>query len=1001
MNKSQSIQLFMIKNLLLTMLVFVAVLFSVIPAVNAQSIMNARSGEHDGYSRVVFEWDKVPAYDVSKQGAKLVITFQNTSNAALNADSINGAGLKSIGGASISGNALTLSIPDDSKFRHFNIGKRIIVDVYHGVGAVNRAQSSPKATQTTPTKTKQQIQEMARKGQQVIVDQTKSFPAPRVDRQALRQAEQAVNDEAHVITLSATNKIGMAAFRRAGFLWLVVDDPSLAIAPKLSGPNKDNFKPFERMELPNGIAYRMPLEDVYYVYGEGGGLLWRVILTPNIRKTTPIKPETTLDGTSDLAGGAQFWPITGANKKITLKDPLLGDMIHAVTVADAAQYVGERRDYVDMQILNSAVGLAVTSWVDELVVGVKPSGVTLSKNGGLSLSSARDTAAVQLKDEIDGIDNVNEFGEAPPLKDGLSRIYNFKAWEMGGPQALTNNRRILMTSMGDKQGYDKVEDLLTLAKLNIANNRGLEALGLLRVAEAELAGIDESPEFLALKGAAATLASQYDVAIPSLFDKELERFGEINLWKAAALAGLEDWRQSGTIMPSNLDLVADYPDQVRFPIALKLAETSLRKGDVDEAEGLLALIDSESPYATRAIMAGLDYLGAEANRQRGDSESASAAWEKLKKGRDDYYRAKSGLSLTRLQLEEKKITTAEAINRLEALRYAWRGDELETLINYRLGQVYVESNDYLKGLSVLRNAVSLSPDSILSDEVTTYMTDTFRSLFLDGKLEEISTLDAVTIYDEFKELTPAGEAGDIFVQTLAENLVRVDLLGRAGALLEHQIIHRLNGEQSAKVGLRLAAIRLLDNKPDGALRALDLVDKAITDAAASNSKPYGEERAESQLLRARALSQLKRTGEAVDLLDQLAKRRGKDTNIARLKADMAWGAGRWDDAADALQDLIVAENISLTRPVNDAQRDLIMNRGIALNLASNRVGLANLRERFGDAMKQTDKARMFELVTRPRQMGLLGSRDSVESLMSEVDLFGDFLESYRKMDAAQ
>ena len=91
------------------------------------------------------------------------------------------------------------------------------------------------------------------------------------------------------------------------------------------------------------------------------------------------------------------------------------------------------------------------------------------------------------------------------------------------------------------------------------------------------------------------------------------------------------------------------------------------------------------------------------------------------------------------------------------------------------------------------------------------------------------------------------------------------------------------------------------------------------------------------------------------------------------------------------------ENISLTRPVTDAQRDLIMNRAIALNLAGNRVALANLRERYDDTMQQTEKARMFELVTRPRQMGLLGSRDSVESLMSEVDLFGDFLENYRKM----
>ena len=133
------------------------------------------------------------------------------------------------------------------------------------------------------------------------------------------------------------------------------------------------------------------------------------------------------------------------------------------------------------------------------------------------------------------------------------------------------------------------------------------------------------------------------------------------------------------------------------------------------------------------------------------------------------------------------------------------------------------------------------------------------------------------------------------------------------------------------------------------------------------------------------------------MLDVLAKRRGNDPNIARLKGDMAWRAGRWDDAAEAFQDLILAEDISLTRPATASQRDLLMNRAIALNLAGNRIALANLREKYGDVMKQTDKARMFELVTRPRQMGLLGSRESVESIMSEVDLFGEFLESYRTM----
>lgn len=949
----------------------------------AQQNVKVRVGEHTQYSRIVFEWPNIPNYTVNKQGDQLQIIFEEAG--AIDFSALNAQSLKNIGAISGDGKMVTLNVAPDSTFRNFEIGKKIILDVYNSKGSPTKAPlviTPAKVEPQTPTT-------MLENNNSIIVDAIAPQPVFMPEAKALTPTEP------HVITFAATTKVGMAAFERAGFLWFILDDPNIAVPPRLDGPEKEAFPDFERIDIPGGVAYRMPAPEGVDVYGEGGGLLWRVVLSPNPRRLKPIQPEASFDGTSEIAGGTLFWPLVEPRKKLSVTDPIVGDTIHIVTVEDASQYGGTARDYVDMQMLSSKIGIAFAPWVDDLIISTSDTGVSVTKSGGLSLSRNRDTASASITSQFDEEELLNEFGEAPPLEDALSRIFNFERWEMGGIVPLEENRRVLMVGLGNKDGYGKVEDLVTIAKLNLANNRGAEALGVLRVAENELPGIEKNPEFIALRAAAATLAGQYDIAIPNLFDKELEKFGEAQIWKAAALAGLEDWRQANDVLPGNLDLVASYPKAIRFPIALKLGETLLRAAKIDEAESMLALIDDEK--LSPSLQAGLDYLSAEALRQRGDLDGAQKLWEEQVNGRDDYYRAKAGLSLLRLQLEQNKITTAEAINRLEALRYAWRGDELETLINFRLGQVYVDNGDYLKGLSVLRNAVSLSPDSILSKEVTSYMTDTFRDLFMGGKLSEISPLDAVSIYDEFKELTPAGAQGDKFVQALAESLVDVDLLGRAGALLEDQINFRLKGEEAGRVGLRLAAIRLLDNKPDGALRALDLADQAYGVAAAENNNAYSEEKAQSKLLRARALSKLNRTDEAIDMLNLLAKQRGTDPLVSRIQADMAWQAGRWDDAAQAIQDLIIMENISLTRPVTDAQRDLIMNRAIALNLAGNRVALANLRERYDDTMQQTEKARMFELVTRPRQMGLLGSRDSVESLMSEVDLFGDFLENYRKM----
>lgn len=69
----------------------------------------------------------------------------------------------------------------------------------------------------------------------------------------------------------------------------------------------------------------------------------------------------------------------------------------------------------------------------------------------------------------------------------------------------------------------------------------------------------------------------------------------------------------------------------------------------------------------------LNYLMGEAARQKGDAAKAIELWQPQIKGKDYLYRAKAGLSLTRLELDQKKIKPAEAIDRLEALRYSWRG----------------------------------------------------------------------------------------------------------------------------------------------------------------------------------------------------------------------------------------------------------------------------------------------------------------------------------------
>jgi len=182
---------------------------------------------------------------------------------------------------------------------------------------------------------------------------------------------------------------------------------------------------------------------------------------------------------------------------------------------------------------------------------------------------------------------------------------------------------------------------------------------------------------------------------------------------------------------------------------------------------------------------------------------------------------------------------------------------------------------------------------------------------------------------------------------------------------------------------------LLDNKPEGSLRSLTIAKNKIKGIQSDTSK----QRRKINLLSARALSKTGQTTQAMKILETMSK----DNAVIRLQADIAWAAQKWGEAAAAFQDLLNTENISRQDDLNDYQTRLILNRAIALNLSNNRVGLANLKDRYGAQIEKTPKNRLFNLVTRPRQLGMLDNDNSVSRLINEVDLFGDFIDSYRKL----
>ncbi|MBU0859241.1 MAG: tetratricopeptide repeat protein, partial [Alphaproteobacteria bacterium] len=927
-------------------------------------------------------------YNVTRSGDKVEITFARpgTMTKAATTDA-NVLALEQVAGGT-EPLKVAVTIAPGRDFRHFTIGSRVIIDVINP----SAPKTKPAAqTQAAPTPTPTPAPVTTAPAPKAVAA-APAMPAKAVEtvkEEALPEGQVAPEPaagptmDAHTISVTTTENVGMAVFERFGTLWIVIDRPGFTMTPQISGPEKEKFAPFKRVDLPNGTVFTTPLpEDAgAEIYGEGGGLVWRIISTPKQRMISPVLPQRVFAGEDPARGGTVKWPLGRVTKLIEVTDPAVGDIITVATVQDSSQNTGDLREFVDFTALRAPVGMAIRAKADDVKVEQVSGGVQISRPTGLALSRVKDVKSQQIREQV-------QEAAAPVAATGeLKRIFDFDRWMMGGVDSLADNQHILLAGMGNKDKNGKVQDALALAKMNIANDRGQEALGFLSFAAQELPQIAESPEFKALRGAAEALAGKHELAWRDLNDPALKNYDELNYWRAYALAWLGDWKQAGEMMPNDHQLLLSYPKALLEKLGIKLAEIALRKNEVPKAEGILKTLERSRATLKPWTVAGLDYLTGQAARQKGEPEKTRPLWEPLITGKDDFYRARSGLALTMLELDSKDIDLTQAIDRLEGLRYAWRGDELEAQINYTLGKLYLQNKEYLKGFTILRDAAQMSPNSDIANEIGGYMTESFTDLMLNN--DELSAEDAVMVYEEFKGLTPENEEGRKLVRKLAERMVNADLLTRAGAILQDQVDFKIAGEEQARTAMRLAAIYLLDNDPKPAVSVLE---KAKTYYAAQPDEKSQAEARAADMMRARALSQMNQTEEAIALLNTFPV--APDVN--RLRADISWKAGLWEDSAEALQDLILDEAIEPEAALTLDQADLILNRAVALNLSGNRVALTNLQKRFAPAMQKTARARLFDVVTRPRKTSIIADRETIEQIVSEVDMFKDFLEAYKQ-----
>lgn len=777
-------------------------------------------------------------------------------------------------------------------------------------------------------------------------------------------------DDSASLRFEWPNPVAAAVFTRAEHLWVVFDEPvTFDLAQVIAEPQQIMGRP-EQVAVVPGSALRIPLVSGIAPRVWRDGNAWIVDLQPqSMRPDVPLKLETQQ---SSPQGPRVFVLADGVGRTIIAKDPEVGDQLFVVPISPLSRGIDSFRQFAQFNILSSVQGLAIQPLIDELEVRVLPDGVaiTASKLRGLEVSKPRPGRAEEalVGHRADGL--------PPGLAPG--RIFNLVAWRQGAkPSEFLSVKQAIQQRISEATSISRSGPRLSLAQFYFSNGLSAEAMGLLRTIVTSDEELARRPDVKALRGASQFMLGRFADAEADLDDRSLNGFAEAELWRGAANAAQGKWANAIEHFARAGEIPGGYPRNFATQLALLAAEAAIRAGDFRGAGGFLDAIAEGRP--TVGEQARLNYLRGRVLYASGDVDTALGFWRRLSGGSDRWSRVRAKRALIEHNLRENAITRIEAIEDLESLRFTWRGDQLEFDLLRRLGNLYLEESDFVSGLEALRQAVVFFPNNIFARQVTKEMTDQFAKIYTDGTSDSMTPLSALSLYDQFRELTPVGRRGDRIIQRLADRLVQVDLLDRAAILLDRQVRFRLQGPPKAQVGGRLALIRLLDRQPEKALEALDESVAPGINAALSRHR---------KRLRARSIFEL---GDSETALKLLKADNTREADL--LRADIYWRTQEWSQAAKVFQRLIGQAGQD-GRRIDDLSATLIVNWVVTLSMSDQLDQLNRVRQVYTAQMDNTPYREAFRLITN-RTEGELNDFRTLTARFEEIGRFQAFLSSYR------
>jgi len=736
------------------------------------------------------------------------------------------------------------------------------------------------------------------------------------------------------ITFPFAQPTPAAVFRRADMIWLVFDNAVPIAIGKIAAASGSGVRSATVTPSRGGQVVQLKLDRPKLTSAGTDGNAWTVIVGDMMLE--PTQPLGTVRLVQAGGRASVTIPFNDPRQFHRLADAEVGDTLLVVTALGPARGFLKSHEYVEFNALVSTHGVALQPLADDVAAELGSDKIVVTRPGGLILSNA----GARASPAVPGVEGARR------AVGGLFTL-DPQAWGFDREADFRDRQMHLIAAAAAAEDARRMSAQLELARFYLARDLTAEAKAVLDVAALDERATQDGTAAV-LRAVANIMLGRGTDALKDLSSGPAAKRNDISLWRALAQAREGKWAEAREGFRTLDTATATLPLEMQRFAFQEAVRAAVEVRDFGTASGLL----SEFETLGSAQQRGADLMVLKGRVMEGLGRLAEAL---------TFYRSAAGSidrpAAVRGQLREialrqqiGEMNREEATAALESLTTSWRGDATEAEALQLLGRMYAENGRYRDAFQVMRTALTAYPHSEMTRRIQDEAAVAFELLFLGGKGDSMAPIDALSLFYDFRDLTPVGRRGDEMIRKLADRLVSVDLLDQAAEVLQHQVDNRLQGAARAQVAVKLAVIYLMARKPDRAIQALRTSRSADLPNELRNQRLLIEARAQSDV------------GRPELALEVIANMQGRE--VDRLRADVLWKARRWRDAGEQIEKFY-GERWREFAPLTEAERADLMRAAIGYALAEDRIGMDRFRTKYTAKMAEGPDRRAFEVVTAP------------------------------------